>query len=227
MQDTSPEPARKRQRRKDARPAEIIAAAMRLWAERGFAATRLEDVAAGADIAKGTIYRYFPSKEALFEAAMQDRLAATMDRARDMAQGFDGPAREMLARFFDTVRAELVEGGSVVFLRILLSEGHRFPDLVARYETVVLSRGLSTVRAILAAGVARGDLRPEALDCDPRLLMAPAMMLSLWGTVFRTGDLPDIGTALDQHVDILIRGLGRSQPWAYPDGGIPRAVPGA
>ena len=218
MQDPDTPSARKRQRRKDARPSEIIAAALRLWADRGFAATRLEDVAAGADIAKGTIYRYFPSKEALFEAALQDRLVATMDRARDLAQGFDGPSRGMLARFFEAVRAELIDGGSSVFLRILLSEGHRFPDLVARYEAVVLSRGLMTVRAILAAGVARGDLRPGAEACDPRILMAPAMMLSLWGTVFRTDGLPDIRTALDQHVDILIRGLGRGPHADPPEG---------
>ena len=209
MQDTPSHPPRKRQRRKDARPAEIIAAAMRLWSERGFAATRLEDVAAGAGIAKGTIYRYFPSKEALFEAALQDRIAATMDRARDMATGFDGPTRMVLSRFLATIRAELVDGGSSVFLRILLSEGHRFPTLVALYETVALSRGLATIRAILARGVARGDLRPEALDCDPRLIVAPAMMLAMWETVFHIGGLPDMATALEQHVAILIDGLGK------------------
>lgn len=204
-----PGPQRKRRRRKEARPAEIIAAAMQLWAERGFAATRLEDVAAGADIAKGTIYRYFPSKEALFEAAMQARIVATMDRAREMAQGFDGSTAALFTRFFDTIRAELVEAGSSVFLRVLLSEGHRFPELVATYEKVVLSRGLSTVRAILAEGVARGDLRPEAVDCDPRILMAPAMMLALWGTVFTSDGLPDMRKSLDQHVAILLGGLGR------------------
>lgn len=209
MQDTKPTTEKRRQRRKDARPTEIIAAAMQLWGERGFAATRLEDVAVGAGIAKGTIYRYFPSKEALFEAALQERIVSTMDRAKAMAQGFDGPTDAMLSRFFDAIRTELVDGGSSVFLRILLSEGSRFPALVARYEQVVLTRGLSTVRAILAAGVARGDLRPEALDCDPRIIMAPAMMLSLWGSVFSTEGLPEMRAALDQHVAILVGGLGR------------------
>lgn len=209
MQDPKPEPEKKRRRRKEARPAEIIAAAMQLWAERGFAASRLEDVAAGADIAKGTIYRYFPSKEALFEAALQARIVATMDRAKGMAQGFEGPTKILLARFFEAIRTELVDGGSSVFLRVLLSEGHRFPELVALYEEVVLSRGMATVRAILAAGVAHGDLRPEAVNFDPRIIMAPAMMLSLWGTVFSTEGLQDMGTSLDQHVELLLWGLGR------------------
>lgn len=209
MQEPNPAPERKRQRRKDARPAEIIASAMRLWAERGFAATRLEDVATGAGIAKGTIYRYFPSKEALFEAALQARIVATMDRARDMAQGFDGPAAAMLSRFFDMIRIELIDSGSSVFLRILLSEGHRFPVLVERYETIMLSSGISTVRAILARGVARGDLRPEAVETDPRIIMAPAMMLALWDTVFTGKGMPDIGISLQQHVSILVEGLKR------------------
>lgn len=209
MQEPKPDSERKRRRRKEARPAEIIAAAIRLWGERGFAATRLEDVAAGADIAKGTIYRYFPSKEALFEAALQARIVVTMDRAKEMAQGFDGPAQVMFARFFEAIRAELVDGGSSVFLRVLLSEGHRFPDLVARYERVVISRGMGTVRTILAAGVERGDLRTEAVDFDPRIIMAPAMMLSLWGTVFSTKGLPDMTASLDQHVEMLLNGLGR------------------
>ncbi len=209
MKGTAPGNGRTRRRRKEARPAEIIVAAMRLWNERGFAATRLEDVAAGAGIAKGTIYRYFPSKEALFEAALEERIAATMDRAKDMAQGFDGPTEVMRARFFDTIRAELVEAGSSVFLRVLLSERHRFPDLVARYEKVALARGMTTVRAILAAGVARGELRPEAIDCDPRLVMAPAVMLALWDPVFGDKGLPGIAEALAQHVKILIEGLGR------------------
>lgn len=209
MQEPLQDSARKRQRRKDARPAEIIDAAMQLWGERGFAATRLEDVAAGAGIAKGTIYRYFASKEALFEAALQNRLVATVEQAGTMAQGFDGPTRALLLQFFGTIRRELVEGGALVFLRVLLLEGHRFPDLVARYEAVAMARGLATVRAILARGVARGELRPEAADCDPRLVMAPAVMLALWGTVFRTGGLPDMPASLGQHVDILMHGLGR------------------
>jgi TetR/AcrR family transcriptional regulator len=212
MQDASDTEPRKRQRRKDARPAEIILAAMRLWAERGFAATRLDDVAVGAGIAKGTIYRYFPSKESLFEAALQERIVATMDRARDMAQGFGGPTEMVLSHFLAAIRAELVEGGSSVFLRILLSEGHRFPQLVSRYESLALSHGLTTIRAILLRGVDRGELRPEAADCDPRLIVAPVMMLAMWDTVFAVEGLPDMTTSLSQHVAILMKGLGTAGP---------------
>jgi TetR/AcrR family transcriptional regulator len=209
MQDPIEDGRKKRRRRKDARPAEIISAARRLWKDRGFSATRLEDVAAGAGIAKGTIYLYFPSKEALFAAAVQQRLVATMERAKGVAQGFDGPTEVLLLRFFETIRAEMVEGGAFIFLKVLLSEGHRFPDLVARYENVVLRPGMETVRGILRRGVERGELRPEAADIDPRLVMAPAMMLALWGTVFRTVPVPDVHMVLQQHVVILLRSLGK------------------
>lgn len=209
MQDPPLDSPKKRQRRKAARPEEIISAAMALWNERGFAATRLEDVAAGAGVAKGTIYRYFVSKEALFEAALHDRLVAMVERASERARGFDGMTAEMLTGFFDVVRVELVEGGASIFLRVLLAEGHRFPGLVAHFEAVALSRGMAAVRAILASGVARGDLRPEALNCDPRLIMAPAIMLALWQGTFRNSGLPDMADTLAQHVAILVAGLGQ------------------
>jgi TetR/AcrR family transcriptional regulator len=199
---------KRRQRRKDARPAEIIAAAMLLWKDRGFAATRLEDVAKGADIAKGTIYLYFSSKEALFEAALNERLVTTLDGDKGPLQDFDGSTEELLLFFFEKVRQEMVEGGAFIFLKVLISEGHRFPDLVTRYENLVLRRGMETVRGILRRGVQRGELRPEATDFEPRLVMAPAMMLSLWGTVFLGVPVPDIHQVLKQHVELLLRSLG-------------------
>lgn len=208
MQDPIETSPKKRRRRKEARPAEIIAAAMELWRERGFSATRLEDVAAGAGIAKSTIYLYFPSKEALFEAAVQERLANNTERAKSAMQDFDGPTEAMLLHFFEAIRSEMVEGGSFIFLKILLSEGHRFPDLVARYETLALRPGIEAVRGILRRGVERGELRPEAAEIEPRLVMAPAMMLALWGTVFQGVPVPDAGQVLQQHVRMLLSSLG-------------------
>lgn len=208
MSDSVPTPAQPRRRRKDARPAEIIAAAMELWKERGFAATRLEDVAKGAGVAKGTIYRYFPSKEALFEAAVEDRITHSVEQAQRDTLTSTAPTEDILIQYFERIRDEMVEGGSFIFLKVLLAEGHRFPDLVARYEQTVLRRGIEAVRAILRRGVERGDLRPEALDYDPRLVMAPAMMLSLWGTVFPGIAVPDVTLLHRQHVALLLSSLG-------------------
>ncbi|OUD08313.1 hypothetical protein BVC71_14165 [Marivivens niveibacter] len=196
-----------RQRRKEARPSEIIAAAVELWKERGFAATRLEDIAKGAGIAKGTVYRYFPSKEAVFEAAVEEQIASTtMGRADDLRTA-NANSEEMLLRYFENVRAELVDSGSFIFLKVLLAEGHRFPDLVRKYEDLVIKNGADVVRGILRRGVDRGELKPQAMNLDPTLVMAPAMMLSLWGTVFDGIQVPDVQHMHHQHVALLLSSL--------------------
>ncbi len=208
MNDTTKKTPKKRERRKEARPDEIIAAAIELWKVRGFAATRLEDVAVGAGVAKGTIYRYFSSKEALFEAAVEARIVRSVDQANQSADLFEGTTEEALLTFFEKVRREMVEGGSFIFLKVLISEGHRFPELVERYEATVLRRGFDAVRRLLLRGVARGELKPEAAEFDPRLVMAPAMMLSLWGTVFPGVGAPDARQLHKQNVALLLGSLG-------------------
>ncbi|OBY25183.1 TetR/AcrR family transcriptional regulator [Leisingera sp. JC1] len=208
MDENTKKTQKKRERRKEARPAEIIAAAIDLWKVRGFAATRLEDVAAGAGVAKGTIYRYFSSKESLFEAAVEARIVRNIDQADQSAELFGGTTEEALLTFFEKVRREMVEGGSFIFLKVLISEGHRFPELVERYEATVLRRGFEVVRRILLRGVERGELKPEAAEFDPRLVVAPAMMLSLWGTVFPGVGTPDAHQLLRQNVALLIGSLG-------------------
>lgn len=199
---------RRRQRRKDARPAEIVAAAMALWAERGYAATRLDDVAAQAGIAKGTVYLYFPSKAALFEAALRERLDTTFGDA--MGQALQSPlaTAELLAQFFDALRQRLIEAGAGVLLKVLIGEGHRFPELVALHRELAVERGMRAIRAILARGVARGELHVDALTLDPRLVMAPALVAALWSILYpEAAAADDPATLLHQHLGLLLRGL--------------------
>jgi TetR/AcrR family transcriptional regulator len=210
MQDPTSPARKRRRRRKEARPGEIIAAALKIWIEQGFAATRLEDIARSADIAKGTIYLYFPSKEALFEAALKDRLIAMMDRADAMAQDFEGNTEELLNRFFMEVHTQLTEGGAGAFLKILVAEGHRFPELVAFYKANVIARGVMAIRAILARGVARGELQAGAEDTDPRLILAPALVGTIWSIVFGDASMPTTRETLRSYARIIIGGLVRS-----------------
>jgi len=200
-------PKRKRTRRKDARPAEIISAAMALWSERGFAATRLEDVASAAGVAKGTIYLYFRSKEALFEAALRDRLVSMMEATGEGLAQFEGSTEAFLKRFFRAVRVRLFDEGAIVLLRVLLGEGHRFPALVTLYREIALGRALQTTRDILARGVARGELRPAAAMLDTRLLMAPIVFGALTANLLEAL-LPAVDDSyIDAHVDTLMHGL--------------------
>jgi AcrR family transcriptional regulator len=182
---------------------------MRLWAEKGFAATRLDDVAAEAGVAKGTIYLYFASKEALFEAALRQTLVATMDAAGEQAQHFEGDTRELLGLLFEKVRRELQESGSIVLMKILIGEGHRFPALVALHREIALSRGLGTIRRILQRGVERGELRPDAASTDPRIVVGPIMMASLWSLVYTDATFPPITALIQQHAAMIAKGLAK------------------
>jgi AcrR family transcriptional regulator len=203
----SPEAPRRRQRRKDARPQEIVEAAMRLWAEKGYAATRLDDVAAEAGVAKGTIYLYFASKEALFEAALRQTLVATMESAGGLTEGFGGNTRELLAMFFGLVHRQLEASGAVVLIKVLIGEGHRFPALVTLHREIALSRGTQTLMRILQRGVERGELRSDAARTDPRIIMGPIMTAALWSLVYKDATFPPIQSLIEQHVEIIAKGL--------------------
>lgn len=208
---TSTPHKKRRQRRKDARPGEIIDAAMALWAEKGFAATRLDDIASEAGIAKGTIYRYFSSKEDLFEQSVETRLVATMDSIGAHGATFDGTTEELLRQFFDAMLSQMADQKGYVFIKVLISEGHRFPDMVERYRTVALARGMQVVRGILARGVARGELHPNAADTDPRLIVGPVILATLWDVVFNADSPAERRAFIDSFVRLLMRGLGPTE----------------
>ena len=198
---------RRRQRRKDARPGEIIDSAMTLWAEKGFAATRLDDIAADAGVAKGTIYRYFDSKEDLFEKAVETRLVATMNSIGAQGASFEGTTEDLLRQVFDVMLSQMADQKGYVFIKVLISEGHRFPELVARYRTIALARGMQVIQGILARGVARGELHSQAGSTDPRLVVGPVILATLWDVVFNMNSAGDRATFIDNHVALLMRGL--------------------
>ena len=203
----------KRRRRKEARPAEILDAGMAAFAENGFAGTRLEDVAARAGIAKATIYLYYPSKEALFEAAMQDRMVGAIEGFSQMPLAFDGPTDAVLRRFLGTLIDLILDTDATVLLKVLIGEGHRFPRLAATYREAVVARGLTMLESILARGAARGDLRLAPGATDPRSLLAPAIMTALWTILFADEAITDRAAYLDRQLEILLHGLlARPEP---------------
>ena len=199
--------ARKRTRRKDARPAEILDAGLAEFGEKGFAGARLEDVARRAGIAKGTIYLYYGSKEALFEAAVRDRLVATIDDLSATAGRFEGSTEALLSTLLGRIYDELVGTDSIVLLKVLVAEGNRFPSLVALYREVALARGMALVSAIVARGVARGEIRPGPAAGDPRIVMAPTIAAAIWTILFGREAPLDREAFLAAHLDLLANGL--------------------
>jgi AcrR family transcriptional regulator len=196
------------ERRAEARPGELVAAALKLFTERGFAATRLEDVAAEAQVSKGTVYLYFESKEQLFEAVVREAISPNLDRAEAMLATFEGPTPELLRAFYGLARTVL-DGPVTGVVKLILSEAGNFPRLAQLYADLVVRRGLGVLQGILRRGVARGEFRPLDPQTTAPLLVAPVVFLAAWKHSFgaHTDLTLDRDAILEAHVETVLRGL--------------------
>ena len=191
------------QRRKEDRPQEITEAAFGAFAENGFTATKVEDVARRAGVSKGLLYVYFKTKEELFKAVIRsvvtprlDELTRTLDTSDLSAEAFiRGPVLEFMKR---------VPGSPVsIVIRLMISEAPKHPDLVEYYWQNVASRGLGALRQLLRRGVENGEFRETAVNELPQLLVAPVMMSIVWGIVFADRSL-DTDRLIETHVDMIL-----------------------
>jgi AcrR family transcriptional regulator len=191
------------QRRKEDRPQEITEAAFGAFAENGFTATKVEDVARRAGVSKGLLYVYFKTKEELFKAVIRsvvtprlDELTRTLDASDLSAEAFiRGPVLEFMKR---------VPGSPIsVVIRLMISEAPKHPDLVEYYWQNVASRGLGALRQLLRRGVDNGEFRETAVNDLPQLLVAPVMMSIVWGIVFADRSL-DTDKLIETHVDMIL-----------------------
>lgn len=190
-------------RRKEERPQEITEAALAAFAERGYAATRVDDVAKRAGVSKGLLYLYFKTKEELFKAVVRslvvpriDALTASIDTSELSAEEFlRGP-------FLDFVKT--VPGSPVsVVIRLLIAEGPKHPDLVEFYWDNVVSRGLATITELLERGVANGEFRRSAVNELPHLLVMPVIFSVVFKLLFAQQSL-DTDRLIETHIDMLI-----------------------
>ena len=191
------------QRRKEDRPQEITAAAFAAFAEKGFTATKVEEVARRAGVSKGLLYLYFKTKEELFKAVIRsvvaprvDELTRTLDSSDLGAEAFiRGPLLAFMQRLPGS-RASIV-------IRLMISEAPKHPDLVDYYWDKVASRGLAALRQLLERGVASGEFRESAVTELPQLFVAPVMMSIVWGTVFAERSL-DTDKLIATQVDMIL-----------------------
>jgi AcrR family transcriptional regulator len=203
-----PAPPRQRRRRKEARPSEIIEAAIELFGERGFGATRLEDVARRAGVAKGTVFVYFPNKDELFRAVARTVLASHLERLRGTVADLDRPLAELVPQLL--AQASLIGSTRLpAMMRLLISESRAFPDLARVWYDEVVSQ----VLGLLTAAVARAQERGEVRDGDPRLIAFSIMGPMFAGMLFRevfggTGaKLPELSELAAEHARTVLGGL--------------------
>lgn len=205
-----PEPSIPRRRRKEARPQELTAAAMEVFVEKGFAATRLDDVAARAGVSKGTLYLYFDSKEALFEAVIREGIVPAIDEGESMAANHQGSAAELL-------RALLLRWWSVIgstslggVPKLMISEAGNFPQVARYYHEAVISRGRRLMVQALERGIAAGEFRPVDVAAAVEVVIAPVLMLAIWRYSLGpccSEELHDPQRYLETHFDLLLNGL--------------------
>lgn len=201
----------KRRRRKDARPSEIIAAAFGEFEDKGFGGTTLGSIAARAGISRTTIYLYFDTKEAIFEAAMRGSVEQTIDAAAMVVQQAHGDFRTVFSRVVDMIYARLVTGDASVLLRVLVAEGHEMQSLVALYRHEILSKGESTIRALIERGIAAGELAEEARSYDVRLLVSPAIFAAIWMRVFAQVEPLEVDAFKASHIKLVCDALIQSK----------------
>lgn len=197
------------ERRKDARPQELLAAALDLFVERGYAATRLDDVAARAGVSKGTLYLYFTNKEELFKAVVRENVVPVLGEAESMIGNFEGQSadlfREIILGWWKRIGSTKLSGIS----KLMMAESRNFPEVTKFYHDEVISRGNAMIASMLRRGIERGEFRNIDVIQATNVICAPMLMLMMWTHSFNSCRIEPISPAdyLNSYIDLLLHGL--------------------
>jgi AcrR family transcriptional regulator len=213
---SNPAPEQRWARRKQARPGEILDAALAVFAERGFAAARMDDIARRAGVTKGTIYLYFENKEAVFKSLVREAVGTTISTIASTVAAHEGSAGFLIRMMLTTMSQMLVAGDKVVLPKIVIAESANFPWLAEFYRFEVIERGLSLMTSLIRRGIARGEFRDLPVEHVARICIAPVLLAAIWRVTFSHLDPEpyDVKGLIETHLDILFRGLA-------PEGAAP------
>lgn len=203
-----------RKRRKEARPAELMAAALALFVEKGFSATRLDDVAARAGVSKGTLYLYFDNKDALFKAVIQEGILPVVAENEQIAARHSGSSFDLLEKLLDNWWGKIGLTGFAGIPKLMVAEARNFPEVAQFYYENVIRRGRALVGAALERGMASGEFRRMEVETTIDVVIAPILMLLIWRFSLANcqNDRDDSRLYLQIHTDILRQGLRGSEP---------------
>src|SRR5947199_7075542 len=197
------------QRRKAARPAEIVTAALEVFVERGFAAARLEEVARKAGVTKGTVYLYFESKEALFKAVVRETIVPVIAQGEALGQSFPGTARELVERLVREYWRLVGETDLAGIPKLMMAEAATFPQLTRFYYEEVVARGHRLMAGVIERGIKSGEFRKVDVATAAKLAMSPLMHATVARRAFASC-MPegfDVGKYLDTHIDLYLHGI--------------------
>jgi len=200
------------ERRKDARPSELTAAALHLFIEKGYAGTRLDDVASHAGVSKGTLYLYFENKEELFKAVVHDNVVARISKSAEELLSFSRSSAELLSSLITGWWRDY--GGSEAggLGKLIMAESGNFPEIARFFLDEVIEPWHALLAGTLARGVERGEFREVNVAMFVRVITAPLVMLPLWPGSFGpcSGQPVDADAYIQTHVDMVLAALRRS-----------------
>lgn len=198
----TPKPRFNRAQRAADRRQAILEAALDEFIEQGYAATRLDDVAGRAGVAKGTIYLHFKDKQALFEELVRTAIVPLVARLATLPAGA-GSIRAALENFAASFVREVVTSRRGAIVRLVMAEGPRFPDIADFYYREVVARGLAAMSALIERGIASGEIRERGLKDFPQIVVAPAMVALIWQGLFGAHAPLDSAAMLRVHLDLI------------------------
>jgi AcrR family transcriptional regulator len=201
----------KRERRKEARPGELLDAALDLFVEKGFSATRVEEVAARAGVSKGTLFLYFPSKEDLFKAVVRENIANKFPTWQEEFISFEGSSADMLRYAMTSWWERIGKTRASGITKLVMSEAQNFPEIADFYQEEVITPGNAMIRRILSRGVQSGEFRPMDLEQAVHIIVAPMIFLMMWkhsmGACAASAKIVDPEQFIHMQVDVLLHGM--------------------
>lgn len=200
-------------RRAEARPDEVLDAALALFVEKGFAATRVEDIASRAGLSKGAVYLYFPSKEAILEGLVKRAVRPIADNALGFLENYAGDPRLVIGTVLKMIAGRIADPKLIAIPRLLVREIVNFPDFAQMYRREVLDRVIPAVTALIASGVREGYFRPVDPELTLRSVVGPIIAHMLMAELFgiRPANGLEIERLIDNHLAILFDGLSAPQ----------------
>jgi TetR/AcrR family transcriptional regulator len=205
----------KRERRKEARPAELLAAALDLFVEKGYAATRAEEVAQRAGVSKGTLFLYFPSKEELFKAVVRENITGRLNEAQEELKSWDKSAGELIHFIMQEWWTRYGNTKASGISKLMMSEASNFPELAVFYQQNVIMPGRTLIQRAIEFGQQRGEFRQVDNDYAVFAVLAPIMFLITWkhslGGCCLPADAIDPTRYLQSQADIVVHGLKQGQ----------------
>jgi AcrR family transcriptional regulator len=209
-------PAGLRQRRKETRPQELLDAALQLFAEKGFAATRSEEVARRAGVSKGTLYLYYPSKEDLFKAVVRQSMSTLIAEGIELADAYEGSSSDLLVTLMNIWWQKVGNTPAAGIHKIVLSEVRNFPELAQFYADEVIVPADRLFSTVVQRGIDSGEFRPLPAHEVAHALMAPMIFLSLhqhsFGACAMHGEDIDPDALIRTQLDLALRGLEARTP---------------